>query len=78
MTEHKTTPVRVLVATPLERSETDTNRLVSACRNRLPAFMVPERVVFLPLPLPRSPNGKIDRQSILNSVLGESGEHDES
>ena len=60
----------VLVAAPLDRNQTDTNRLVSACRNRLPAFMVPERVVFLPSPLPRSPNGKIDRQSILNSVLG--------
>jgi len=32
------------------------------CRTRLPAYMVPAAIEIVPGPLPRSPNGKIDRQ----------------
>jgi acyl-CoA ligase (AMP-forming) (exosortase A-associated) len=32
------------------------------CRNRLPAYMVPAAIEIVPGPLPRNPNGKIDRQ----------------
>ena len=63
----------VLVATPASDAnpDADANQLISACRDRLPAFMVPERVLFRRSSLPRNPNGKIDRQLILTSVIGE-------
>ena len=36
--------------------------LLAACRERLPAFMVPAKVDIRRGPLPRNPNGKIDRK----------------
>ena len=35
--------------------------LLAACRRRLPAYMVPARIVLRADALPRNPNGKIDR-----------------
>ncbi len=36
--------------------------LVKECRRSLPAYMVPSRVYLHDVPLPRNPNGKIDRK----------------
>lgn len=36
--------------------------IVAECKRRLPAFMVPARVFVRAEPLPRNPNGKIDRK----------------
>jgi acyl-CoA synthetase (AMP-forming)/AMP-acid ligase II len=36
--------------------------LLNACRLRLPGYMVPARIEVLTQPLPRNPNGKLDRQ----------------
>ena len=38
--------------------------LLAACREQLPAFMVPAKVDVRVGPLPRNPNGKIDRKSL--------------
>lgn len=42
--------------------QTDTATLLAHCRVCLPAFMVPAVVLWQMEPLPRNPNGKIDRQ----------------
>lgn len=40
----------------------DTVALLSHCRSQLPVYMVPTVVHWVPGPLPRNPNGKLDRQ----------------
>ena len=52
----------VVVATPKDGAPLDANRLLSACRERFPAYMVPAKVELRTGPLPRNPNGKIDRK----------------
>jgi acyl-CoA ligase (AMP-forming) (exosortase A-associated) len=46
----------------------DTAALLAECKRRLPAYMVPARIDLHPGPLPRNPNGKIDR-NLLRSTL---------
>ena len=41
---------------------------IAQCRQRLPAYMVPARVVFRNESLPRNPNGKIDRKSLAQAL----------
>ena len=38
------------------------NALMSECRTRMPAYMVPAGIELVAGPLPRNPNGKIDRK----------------
>jgi len=52
----------VVVATPPSGGELDAARLLAACRKSLPAYMVPAAVEIEAGPLPRNPNGKIDRK----------------
>jgi acyl-coenzyme A synthetase/AMP-(fatty) acid ligase len=54
----------VVVATATEGAALDESELLALCRDRLPAFMVPARITLRPGPLPRNPNGKIDRKSL--------------
>ncbi len=42
--------------------------LLAACRRRLPAYMVPARIVLRADALPRNPNGKIDRNLLRQTV----------
>ena len=52
-----------VVATPPEAgSQVDVAALLVACRQRMPAYMVPAGIETAPGPLPRNPNGKIDRK----------------
>jgi acyl-CoA ligase (AMP-forming) (exosortase A-associated) len=44
--------------------------LLAACRQHLPGFMVPARIVRRPTPLPRNPNGKIDRKALATELAG--------
>lgn len=39
-------------------------QLTNACKLHLPAFMVPAKIVTRTQPLPRNPNGKIDRKQL--------------
>ncbi len=43
-------------------------RLLQACRQHLPGFMVPAHVQVRDQPLPRNPNGKIDRQRLAGEL----------
>ena len=54
----------VVVATAKEGAAVDESALITACRASLPAFMVPAKVDIRAGPLPRNPNGKIDRKSL--------------
>jgi acyl-CoA ligase (AMP-forming) (exosortase A-associated) len=52
----------VVVATPPAGGSLDAAALAAQMRARLPAYMVPARIEAHPGPLPRNPNGKIDRK----------------
>ena len=54
----------VVVATPPRDGATNDAALLAACRERLPAYMVPARIDVRAGPLPRNPNGKIDRKTL--------------
>ena len=54
----------VVAVVPRQDVQLDTDRLLSLCRERLPAFMVPHEIKVHDTPLPRNPNGKIDRKSL--------------
>lgn len=57
-----------LVATLPDGAATDAGEVIAACRQHLPAYMVPAHVVLRQGSLPRNPNGKIDR-SLLRHAL---------
>jgi acyl-CoA ligase (AMP-forming) (exosortase A-associated) len=58
----------VLVATPRDGGRLDSEQLLAECRQRLPAFMVPARVIPRERSLPRNPNGKIDRKLLAQEM----------
>jgi len=55
-----------VIATPpgaaLGQTSLDVQALLAQCRAHMPAYMVPADVAVVPGPLPRNPNGKIDRK----------------
>jgi len=54
----------VVVATAPPGGTLDVDVLMAECRKDLPAYMVPMKIVATEGPLPRNPNGKIDRKSL--------------
>ncbi len=54
----------VVVATPKDAATLDAAGLLAICRDRLPAFMIPAKLEVRAGPLPRNPNGKIDRKEL--------------
>jgi acyl-CoA ligase (AMP-forming) (exosortase A-associated) len=54
----------IVVATPPAGGTIDIDRLFAEFRKSLPAYMVPARIEVNPGPLPRNPNGKIDRKAL--------------
>jgi len=50
-----------VIAVPVEEDVIDATALLAECKRRLPAYMVPARIDLRAGPLPRNPNGKIDR-----------------
>jgi acyl-CoA ligase (AMP-forming) (exosortase A-associated) len=54
----------VVVATPSSAGSLDSDALLAACRKCLPAYMVPSDIRIRSGPLPRNPNGKIDRKTL--------------
>lgn len=54
----------VVIVTPKGDGTVDVAVLLAACRERLPAYMVPGRIDVRNGPLPRNPNGKIDRKQL--------------
>jgi acyl-CoA ligase (AMP-forming) (exosortase A-associated) len=59
----------VVVATPPPGGALDGAAVLAACRERLPAFMVPAHIAVRDGPLPRNPNGKIDRKALSADYL---------
>ncbi len=53
-----------VIATPPAAGDLDIAALLAECRIRMPAYMVPAGIEIHPGPLPRNPNGKIDRKSL--------------
>ena len=60
----------VLVATSPADAVLDSAAVIAKCRERLPAFMVPARIVERTGSLPRNPNGKIDRKLLAQEFVG--------
>ncbi len=46
------------------------DNLLIACKQQLPAFMVPAQILVRDAPLPRNPNGKIDRKALGAELAG--------
>ena len=63
----------MVVATPKSAAALDVAALLAACRDRLPAYMVPARIEVRAGPLPRNPNGKIDRKAIGAEFTAQNG-----
>lgn len=53
-----------VIATPPPDSAPDIDAMMAECRARAPAYMVPRDIEVRPGPLPRNPNGKIDRKAL--------------
>jgi acyl-CoA ligase (AMP-forming) (exosortase A-associated) len=60
----------VVVATSKDGAELDLAGLIEDCRNRLPGYMVPAKIEIHAGPLPRNPNGKIDRKQLAEQYAG--------
>lgn len=58
-----------VIATPLTDQALDVNALLTECRARMPAYMVPAGIEVQNGPLPRNPNGKIDRKTLSTAWL---------
>ncbi|MEF8721935.1 MAG: acyl-CoA ligase (AMP-forming), exosortase A system-associated [Candidatus Accumulibacter delftensis] len=58
-----------VIATPGTGGTLDTAALLTECRRRMPAYMVPAGVTVRAGPLPRNPNGKIDRKMLAGEFL---------
>lgn len=62
-----------VIATPPDGSELDVQALLVECRNRMPAYMVPHGIDVRNGPLPRNPNGKIDRKTLSTEWIEKRG-----
>jgi acyl-CoA ligase (AMP-forming) (exosortase A-associated) len=56
----------IVIAAPKHGSALDADGLLACCRDRLPAYMVPAKIEVRLGPLPRNPNGKIDRKLLIS------------
>ena len=52
----------VVIAFPRDGAALTASDLLAACKPHLPAYMLPQKIVISTEPLPRNPNGKIDRK----------------
>ncbi|ENO90579.1 acyl-CoA ligase (AMP-forming), exosortase A system-associated [Thauera linaloolentis] len=57
-----------VIATPPQGGTLDGAALLAECRLRMPAYMVPHRIEVRDGPLPRNPNGKIDRKTLSSEI----------
>jgi acyl-CoA ligase (AMP-forming) (exosortase A-associated) len=61
--------IQVIATPPAGASELDVVALLADCKARMPAYMVPAGVEAAQGPLPRNPNGKIDRKLLSGQWL---------
>jgi len=57
----------IVLATAPEGGKLDAELLLAKCRQNMPQYMVPLKIVERPI-LPRNPNGKIDRKTLAGEV----------
>jgi acyl-CoA ligase (AMP-forming) (exosortase A-associated) len=60
----------VVIVTSKTDAALEKTALIAACRERLPLYMVPQTFDIRTGPLPRNPNGKIDRKLLAASLGG--------
>ncbi len=60
-----------VVFSPPAGADADADALLAFCRRHMPAYMVPARLCLVPGPLPRNPNGKIDRKLLQQQALSD-------
>jgi len=58
----------VVIVTARDGARLNADELLAQCRQQLPAFMVPARVIPREGSLPRNPNGKIDRKLLAQEL----------
>jgi acyl-CoA ligase (AMP-forming) (exosortase A-associated) len=56
--------IHVIATYAMNTGASGLNDLISECRARMPAYMVPTGIEIVAGPLPRNPNGKIDRKQL--------------
>jgi acyl-CoA ligase (AMP-forming) (exosortase A-associated) len=61
--------IQVIATPPAGAAELDVDALLADCRARMPAYMVPSGIEAVAGPLPRNPNGKIDRKLLATEWL---------
>ena len=66
--------IQVVATPPPGAAALDVAAMLTECRNRMPAYMVPAGIHVVAGPLPRNPNGKIDRKA-LATHWQEDGDH---
>jgi acyl-CoA ligase (AMP-forming) (exosortase A-associated) len=54
--------IRVMATRALASPKACSMELVAVCRSKMPVYMVPAGIDYVDEPLPRNPNGKIDRK----------------
>lgn len=62
-----------VIATPPAGGALDVEALLAECRARMPAYMVPAGIAVRTGPLPRNPNGKIDRKTLSTEWIEQHG-----
>lgn len=66
--------IQVIATPPSGAAELDVAGLLADCRARMPAYMVPSGIEAVAGPLPRNPNGKIDRKKLSTEWLARQAE----
>ena len=61
--------IQVIATAPAGADQIDMAALLADCRKRMPAYMVPQGIEQQAGPLPRNPNGKIDRKTLSGQWL---------
>ena len=65
--------IHVVATTSLGVGADRLDHLMNECRSRMPAYMVPAGIEMVAGPLPRNPNGKIDRKLLSSEWLERQG-----
>ncbi|MBL8349618.1 MAG: acyl-CoA ligase (AMP-forming), exosortase A system-associated [Burkholderiaceae bacterium] len=61
--------IQVIATPPAGADSVDVKALLAECKTRMPAYMVPHGIASVAGPLPRNPNGKIDRRLLATQWL---------
>ena len=61
--------IQIIATRAYSTSTTSQKDLIFECKGRMPAYMVPSGVEWVTGPLPRNPNGKIDRKLLVATWL---------